>query len=69
MTRYRTIAAALILLAAAGLSSEGRAQCVSQGEGQHMVSQGQVHAVSRGATASWDFSERNSLGSPSFASR
>jgi hypothetical protein len=42
MTRYRHIAAALILLAAAGLSSEGAAQCVPPQEGQHLVEQGQV---------------------------
>ncbi len=42
MTRYRHIAAALILLATAGASFESRAQCVSPGEGQQMVAQGQV---------------------------
>lgn len=42
MTRYRTMAAALFLLAAAGLSSEGRAQCVSPGEGNQLVQRGQV---------------------------
>jgi hypothetical protein len=45
MTRYRNIAAALILLAAAGLSSEGQAQCVSRSEGQQMVDQGQVQPL------------------------
>jgi len=42
MSKYRRIAAALILLAAAGASCEGAAQCVSPGEGQRMVAQGQV---------------------------
>ena len=42
MIGYRSIAAALILLAAAGVASEGRAQCVPSGEGQQMVAQGQV---------------------------
>jgi hypothetical protein len=36
MIRYRNIAA---------LSSEGQAQCVSQGEGQQMVAQGQVQPL------------------------
>jgi hypothetical protein len=42
MIGYRSIAAALILLAAAGVASEGRAQCVPPGEGQQMVAHGQV---------------------------
>ncbi len=42
MTRLRSIAALVALLAAMGVSSQSAAQCVSRGEGQQMVAQGQV---------------------------
>lgn len=42
MSRFRSIALALALLAGIGLASEGRAQCVSSSEGHRMVSSGQV---------------------------
>jgi hypothetical protein len=44
MIRLRAIAAAALLLALSGLSADSLAQggCVSQGEGQQMVAQGQV---------------------------
>lgn len=41
MTRT-CVAAALILLTAAGLPADGRAECVSRSEGQQMVAKGQV---------------------------
>jgi hypothetical protein len=45
MGNFRHLAAAAILLVAAGASSEGAAQCVSRGEGQRMVAEGQVNPL------------------------
>ena len=42
MSRYRSIAMALALVAFVAFSTEGEAQCVSRAEGQQLVRSGQV---------------------------